>query len=176
MIYEWRVGFLDIKALSLKDELERDEINKLIDYIKPLMNNATDRNTFKINNFQFYFNKHFTSRGIKIQNDFLTKGTFTADVLGVALYLGGILGMCFMIYIHISPNTTVKTAALVAVGASNILNKTNTLINYGYGTPSEYMNEETGTLNKKSLEDLKDLYENNQKFRDEIMNFVGGKA
>ena len=29
MIYDSRVRFLDFKALSLKDELERDEINKL---------------------------------------------------------------------------------------------------------------------------------------------------
>ena len=28
MIYDSRVGFLDLKALSLKDELEREDINK----------------------------------------------------------------------------------------------------------------------------------------------------
>ena len=55
-------------------------------------------------------------------------------------------------------DTTVKTAAPVAADASSVLNKTNTLINYGYGTPSEYMNAETGTLNKKGLDDLSDLY------------------
>ena len=44
MIYDSRVGFLDLKALSLKDELEREDINKLIAYMKPLMINATDRN------------------------------------------------------------------------------------------------------------------------------------
>ena len=38
------------------------------------------------------------------------------------------------------------------------------------------MREETGTLNKKALDDLNDLYKNNQKFRDEIINFVGGNA
>ena len=32
-----------------------------------------------------------------------------------------------------SPYTTVKTAALVAAGTSNILNKTNTLLSHGYG-------------------------------------------
>ena len=42
MIYDSRVGFLDLKALSLKDELEREDINKLIAYMKPLMINATD--------------------------------------------------------------------------------------------------------------------------------------
>ena len=56
-----------------------------------------------------------------------------------------------MIYDYISPDTTVKTAGLVAAVASSILNKTNTLINYGYGTPFEYRNEETGTLNKKEF-------------------------
>ena len=61
-----RVGFLDLKALSLKDELEREDINKLIAYMKPLMINATD-------NYQFYFNKLLTLNNIKIQNDVLTK-------------------------------------------------------------------------------------------------------
>ena len=72
MIYDSRVGFLDLKALSLKDDLERDEINKLIDYMKPLMITATDKTTINSNNYQLYFNKLLTSRGIKIQNDVLT--------------------------------------------------------------------------------------------------------
>ena len=37
MIYDSRVGFLDLNALSLKDELEREDVNKLIAYMKPLM-------------------------------------------------------------------------------------------------------------------------------------------
>ena len=101
------------------------------------MNNATDRNTININNYQFYFNKLLTSRGIQIQNDVLTKETFKANSLKVVSYLDGILGTCFMIYNHISPDTTVKTASLVVVSASSILNKTNILINYVYWTPSE---------------------------------------
>ena len=40
MIHDSRVGFLDFKALSLKDELEREDVNKLIAYMKPLMINA----------------------------------------------------------------------------------------------------------------------------------------
>ena len=36
IIYDSRVGFLALKALSLKDELEREDINKLIAYMKPL--------------------------------------------------------------------------------------------------------------------------------------------
>ena len=72
-IYDSRVGFLDLKALRLKDELENSEINKIIDYNKPLMNSATDRNFTNKDKCIFYFNKLLTSRGIKIQNDVLTK-------------------------------------------------------------------------------------------------------
>ena len=55
MIYDSRVGFLDLKDLSLKYELEREDINKLIAYMKPHMINATDRNTIHHDNYQFYF-------------------------------------------------------------------------------------------------------------------------
>ena len=44
------------------------------------MNNATDRKTININKYQLYFNKFLTSRGIKIQNDVLTKETVKANV------------------------------------------------------------------------------------------------
>ena len=50
IIYDSRVGFLEFKALSLKDKLESDEIYKLIAYMKPLMINATDRNTIYTDN------------------------------------------------------------------------------------------------------------------------------
>ena len=50
IIYDSRVGFLELKALSKKDKLESDEIFKLIAYMKPLMNNATDRNTIYTDN------------------------------------------------------------------------------------------------------------------------------
>ena len=73
MIYDSRVGFLGLKALSLKDELEREDINKLIAYMKPLMINATDRNTINHDNYQFYFNKLLTLNNIKIQKNVLTK-------------------------------------------------------------------------------------------------------
>ena len=42
MIYDSRVGFLDLKTLSLKDKLKSDEIYKHIAYMRPRMNNATD--------------------------------------------------------------------------------------------------------------------------------------
>ena len=79
MIYDLRVGFLDLKALSLKDKLESEDKNKLIAYMKPLMINATDRNTINHDNYQFYFNKLLTLEGIKKQNDVLTLEKIKAD-------------------------------------------------------------------------------------------------
>ena len=73
MIYDSRAGFLDLNALSLKDELERGDINKFIAYMKPLMINATDRNVINHDNYIFYFNKLLKLNNIKIQNDVLTK-------------------------------------------------------------------------------------------------------
>ena len=72
-IDDLRIGFMDLEALSLKDELDSEEINKLIDYIKPLMNSTTNRNTINKDKLIFYFNKLLTSRGIKIQNCVLMK-------------------------------------------------------------------------------------------------------
>ena len=40
----------------------------------------------------------------------------------------------------------------------------------------EYMNKKTGTLHKKGRDELNDLYKNNQKIRDEIINFDGDKT
>ena len=53
MIYDSRVGFLDLKALSSKDKLESEDKNKLIAYMKPLAINATDRNSISQDSFQF---------------------------------------------------------------------------------------------------------------------------
>ena len=79
------------------------------------------------------------------------------------------------------------------MGKSNILNNTNTLINFGcgYGTPfirepalqmlhhgdvetlqEEYSDEETEVLIKKGQADLANLYDNNEKIRGENINFV----
>ena len=83
MIYDSRVGFLDLKALSLKDELEREDINKFIAYMKPLMINATDRNAINRDNYIFYFNKLLKFNNIKIQNDVLTKEMIMGKVIKV---------------------------------------------------------------------------------------------
>ena len=76
MIFDSRVGFLDLKDswfLSLKDKLENEDKIKLIAYMKPLMINATDKNTINNDNYRFYYNKLLTLKGIKIQNDVLTQ-------------------------------------------------------------------------------------------------------
>ena len=135
MIYASRVGFLDLKALSLKDKLEREDINKLIAYMKPLMINVTDRNTINHDNYLFYFNKLLTLKGIKIQNDALTQEMVKADGFRLASTILGIIGICFMINNYMSPDTTVKTAGDVTTSASNILNRASTLDN---GTSSMF--------------------------------------
>ena len=108
MIYDSRVGFLDLKACSLKDKLESEDKNKFIAYMKPLMINATDRNTIYHDNYQFYFNKLLILKGIKIQNDALTQEMIKTDGFRLASTILGIIGTCFMIYNYMSPDTTVK--------------------------------------------------------------------
>ena len=192
-----RVGFLDVKALSLKDKLESEDKNKLIAYMKPLMINTTDRNTINHDSYQFYFNKLLTLKGIKIQNDVLTKEMVKADGFRFLSAIFEIIGTCFMIYKYMSPDTTVKTAEHVATSASNILSRTSTLVNgtsfisgtasqmfhhFGYREEQrkqfieklqgEYINKETGILNKEGRRYLNRLYGNNEEYRDKIINFV----
>ena len=141
MIYDSRVCFLDLKALSLKNKLGSEDKNKLLAYMKPLMINATDRNTINHDNYQFYFNKLLTLKIIKIQNDVLTQEMVKADGFRLSSTILGFLGTCFIIYNYISPDTTVKSARHVATSASNILNRAITLVNgtlsmfhnFGYG-------------------------------------------
>ena len=84
------------------------------------------------------------------------------------------------------PDTTVKIAEHVATSASNILNRVSTLVNFGCGKEEqrkqfieklqgEYINKETGFLNKEGRSYLNSLYGNNKEFRDEIKNFVRDK-
>ena len=133
MIYDSRVGFLDFKALSLKDGLEREDINKLIAYMKTLMINATDRNVISHDNYQFYFNKLLTIKGIKIQNDVLTQEVVKANGLRLFSTILGIITSGLMIYNFMSPDITVRKAGHVATAASTMLNRTSTLLNYGFG-------------------------------------------
>ena len=154
MIYDSRVGFLDLKALSLKDKLESED-KKLVAYMEPLMTNATDRNTINHDNYQFYFNKLLPLKGIEIQNDVLTQEMVKAGFILASTILG-IIGTCFMKYNYMSPDTTVKTAGHVATSASNILNRASTLVNFGCGNEEQRKHfieklqgeyKETGILN-----------------------------
>ena len=47
-------------------------------------------------------------------------------------------------YNYTSPDTTMKTGGLVAAGASTMLNRTNTLVNYGFGEVGEASGERFG--------------------------------
>ena len=147
MIYDSRVGFVDLKALSLKDDLERKDINKLIAYMKPLMINATDRNVINHDNYQFYFNKLLTLNNIKIQNDVLTKEM----IIGKGMKIYGIIGTGLIIFSYIYPASISRISGAVAMGASTMLSKVNTLVNVGYG---EELEGETRICKTTSLSSL----------------------
>ena len=97
-IYDSRVGFLDLKALSLKNKLESEDENKFIAFMKPLMINATYRNTINHDNYQFYFNKLLTLKDIKIQNDVLTQEKIKANSFRLISTILGIISPGFMMY------------------------------------------------------------------------------
>ena len=122
-LYDSRVGFLDLKALSLKDDLEREDINKLIAYMKPLMINATDRNVINHDNYQFSFNKLLTLNNIKIQKDALTKEMIMGKRMKILLNIGGIIGAGFFIFNCFYPNSISRNAGTVAMGASTMLSR-----------------------------------------------------
>ena len=194
--YDSRVGFLDLKALSLKDDLEREDINKLIAYMKPLMINATDRNVINHDNYQFYFNKFLTLNNIKIQNDVLTKEMIKGKGMKILSNIGGIIGTGLFIFNCFYPDSISRNAGTVAMGASTMLSRKNTLVNVGYGEELEgetrssytdqgssytdqcnydFVNEEMGILNRKGGRFLNKLSINNEEFREEIINFVKDK-
>ena len=194
MIYYSRIGFMDLKALSLKDELDSKEIDKLIAYMKPLTNKPSDRNTINAENYQFYFNKLLASRDIKIQYDVLTKETVKADGIKILSTIRGIIASFFMIYNCIKPDPAVRTAAQVTAHSSHMINRTGALLNYGLGeerSPTSYqeyeheeyiyqgscfIDEETEALNKRGRDNLNNLYNNNQKFKNENINFISDET
>ena len=136
-IYDSRVGFLDLKALSLKDELEREDINKHIAYMKPLMINATDRNVINHDNYIYYFNKLLNLNNIKIQNDVLTKEMIMGKGMKILSTIGGIISSGLIIFSYIYPDIISRNAGSVAMGASTRLSRVNTLVNVGYGEELE---------------------------------------
>ena len=113
--------FPSLKGLSLKDDLEREDINKLIAYMKPLMINATDRNVINHDNYQFYFNKILTFNKIKIQNDVLTKEMSMGKGIKSLSTIGGIISSGLIILSYIYPDIISRNAGSVAMGASIML-------------------------------------------------------
>ena len=142
MIFDSRVGFLDLKALSLKDDLEKEDINKLKTYMKPLMINATDRNVFNHDNYQFYFNKLLTLNNIKIQEELggETRSSYTDSEKWSKTYQG-----------------------------SSLVN--HEFWSYTDQCNYDFVNEEMGILNRKGGRFLNKIYMNNEEFREEIINF-----
>ena len=133
MIYDSRVGFLDLKALSLKDELERQDINKLIAYMKPHMINATDRTVTNHDNYIFYFTKLLKLNNFKIQNDVLIKEFIIGEVIKSLSTIGGNISSGLIIFSFVYPDIISRNAGSVAMGASTILSRVKTLVNVGYG-------------------------------------------
>ena len=133
VIYDSRFGFRDLKDLSLKDKLEREDINKLIASMKPLMINATDRNVINHDNYIFYFNKLLKLNNIKIQNDVLTQEMVTGKDIKKLSTIGGIISSGLFIVSYIYPDMISRNAGNIAMGASTMLNRVSTLINAGYG-------------------------------------------
>ena len=187
MIYDSRVGFLDLKALSLKDDLEREDIIKLIAYMKPLMINATDRNFIDHNNYQFYFNKLLTLNNIKIQNDVLTKEMIKGKGMKILSNIGGIIGTGLFIIKFFYPDSISRNAGTVAMGASTMLSRVNTLVNVEFGeelkgeTRSSYTDSETWSrtyLGSSLVNHEQNSYTDQCNFVNEemgILNRKGGK-
>ena len=193
MIYDSRVGFIDLIALSLKDELQREDINKFIAYMKPLMINATDGNVINHDNYIFYFNKILKLNNIKIQNDVLTQEMVTGKGIKNLSTIGGNISSGLIIFNYFYPDMISRNAGNIAMGAGTMLNRVSTLVKVGYGEEldndlrssfanprntiqEEYINDEDGTLNRKGQKCLNKVYENNEEFRDQIINFVRDKT
>ena len=100
--------------------------------MKPLMINATDRNVINHDNFQFYFNKLLTLNNIKIQNDVLTKEMIMGKGMKILSNIGGIIGAGLFIFNCFYPNSISRNAGTIAMGASTMLSRVNTLVNVGY--------------------------------------------
>ena len=105
--------------------------------MKPLMINATDRKVINHDNYQFYLNKLLTLNNIKIQNDVLTKEMIKGKGMKILSNIGGIIGVGLFIFNCFYPNSISRNAGTIAMGASTMLSRVNTLVNVGYGEELE---------------------------------------
>ena len=142
--------------------------------MKPLMLNATDRNVINHDNYIFYFNKLLNLNNIKIQKDVLTKEMFMGKGVKCLSTTGGIISSGLIIFSCIYPDIISRNAGSVAMGASTMMSRVNTLVNVGYGEEldndlrssfantrntiqeeykkqcsCDFVNEEMGILNRK---------------------------
>ena len=101
--------------------------------MEPLMINATDRNVINHDNYIFYFNKLFKLNFIKIQNNVLTKEMIMGKGIKSLSTIGEIISSGLIIFSCIYPNIISRNAGSVAMGASTMLSRVNTLVNVGYG-------------------------------------------
>ena len=135
--------------------------------MKPLLIIATDRNTINHDKYQFYFSELLTLNNIKIQNNVLTKEMVIAKGLKQLSNIGGIIGWGLVITSYIYPDSIIKTVGAVAMSASNMLNRANTLFNVGYGEdlPSMFPDGETWTKSYLQSEytDLRSSFANTQR-------------
>ena len=165
--------------------------------MKPLMINATDRNVINHDNYIFYFNKLLKLNKIKNQNNVLTKEMIMGRGKKILSTIGGIISSGLFIISYIYNDTIPRNAGTVAMGASTMLSRVNTLVNVGYGEELEgetrsslvnheqssftdqcncdFVNEEMGILNRKGGKFINKIYINNEEFREEIINFVKDK-
>ena len=101
---------------------------------------------------------------------FLTKKMVKAKGFRIVSTISGIIGTCFMIYNFMSPDTTIKTAGYVAMSASNMLNRANTLVNVGYG---EDLRSSYTDLSSSLTDDLQEEYiDRGSSFLDQGNSFV----
>ena len=166
-------------------------------------------------NYIFYFNKLLKLSNIKIKNDVLTQEMVTRKGIKNLSTIGGIISSGLIIISHIYPDMLSRNAGGIAMGASTMLSRVSTLVNFGYGEEldndprsgytnsqsgynknetwvkpnseprvkpnprntirEEYINEEVGISIRKGGKYLSNLYENNEEFRDEIINFTRDK-
>ena len=115
--------------------------------MKPLMINATDRKVINHDNYQFYCNKILTLNNIKIQNDVLTKEMILGKGMKILSNIGGIIGTGLFIFNCFYPDSISRNAGTVAMGASTMLIRVNTLVNVGYG---EELDSRSGYTNNDS--------------------------
>ena len=101
--------------------------------MKPLMINATDRNVINDDNYTFYFNKLLKLNNIKIQNGVLTKEMIMGKDIKSLSIIGGIISSGLFMFSYIYPDVISRNARSVAMGASTMLSRVNTLVNVGYG-------------------------------------------